>query len=107
MRKLAAAFVVVLGCGGHGDGAGAVVTAVSAVAAAGVNRAVTKDCWGQCLGGLVCDRESGVCVKRPPCGGVCKDDETCDDTGATERGVRKEGSWWASYGAALDAGDAE
>ena len=106
MRKLAAAFAVLLGCGGHGDAAGAVVTAVTHVALTGVNRAITKDCWGQCLGGLVCDHASGVCVKRPPCGDVCKSDETCDDTGAAERCVRKEGSWWAIRDAGTDAGDA-
>jgi hypothetical protein len=107
MRKLAAAWILLLACGCHGDAAGAVVTGAAAVAAAGVNRAVTKDCWGQCLHGLVCDRASGLCVKRPPCGGACPADETCDDTGAAERCVRKEGSWWAFHDAGMDAADAE
>jgi hypothetical protein len=33
------------------------------VAAAGVNRAVTGQCWAACRPGLVCDRASGLCVE--------------------------------------------
>src|SRR5690349_5803693 len=34
-----------------------------AVAAAGVNRAVTGDCWASCREGMVCDHATGFCVE--------------------------------------------
>ncbi|HEY3497844.1 MAG TPA: hypothetical protein VGK73_24265 [Polyangiaceae bacterium] len=32
-----------------------------AVAATGIHRAATKDCWGRCSPGYLCDQESGLC----------------------------------------------
>jgi hypothetical protein len=34
-----------------------------AVAAAGINRAATHECWAACRPGTVCDRRSGLCVE--------------------------------------------
>ena len=42
---------------------GAVVGTGLAVAAAGLNRAVTHECWAACRPGLECDRASGLCVE--------------------------------------------
>jgi hypothetical protein len=34
-----------------------------AVAATGVHRALTKDCWGRCSPGYLCNEESGFCER--------------------------------------------
>ncbi len=86
-----------IACGGKSDYVGAALTAGAGVGAAGVNRAITKDCWGQCLHGLVCDHGSGLCVERAPCGGRCGPDETCEE-GAVARCV-------PAFGFTTDAGD--
>ena len=46
---------------------GAAVGAAFGVAAAGVNRAITGDCWASCRPGTRCDRKSGLCerIERP------------------------------------------
>jgi len=56
----------------------AAVMAGTGVAAVGVNRSLTGDCWGWCGAGSVCDRDSGLCV-RQPCGGNCRYDEACEN----------------------------
>ena len=56
----------------------AAVMAGTGVAAVGVNRSLTGDCWGWCHAGSVCDRDSGLCV-RQPCGGECQYDELCEN----------------------------
>jgi len=43
--------------------AGAAVTLAAGVAGAGIYRATSGGCWGQCLDGTVCDRPSGRCVR--------------------------------------------
>jgi len=50
------------GCKSAGQVAAAAITVGAAVAAAAINRAATKDCWGRCGGGMMCDRRSGMCV---------------------------------------------
>jgi hypothetical protein len=42
---------------------GAALGAAFGVAAAGVNRALTGDCWASCLPGTYCDNPSGLCKK--------------------------------------------
>jgi hypothetical protein len=54
----------------------AAVMAGTGVAAVGVNRRVTGDCWGSCGAHRMCDRDSGLCVPQP-CGGECRYDEIC------------------------------
>ncbi len=81
---LIGALGVVSGC--KGDATGAAVTAGAAVAGAGIYRATTGGCVAQCLGGLVCDRKSGLCVSRVPCNGRCDADEQCEE-GAVPRCV--------------------
>ena len=56
----------------------AAVMAGTGVAAVGVNRAVTGDCWGNCLGKTTCERDSGLCIPRP-CGDECRYDEVCEN----------------------------
>jgi hypothetical protein len=34
-----------------------------AVAAAGVNRAITHECWAACRPGTICDKATGLCVE--------------------------------------------
>jgi hypothetical protein len=56
----------------------AAVMGASGVAAVGVNRSVTGDCWGSCSAHHRCDRDSGMCV-RQPCGGECRINEACEN----------------------------
>lgn len=42
----------------------AAIGAGIAAAAAGINRAATKECWGSCRPGTVCDRETGLCKEE-------------------------------------------
>lgn len=79
--------VLFTACGDKNEIAGAAMSAGLGVAGAGVNRAVTKDCWAQCLNGRVCDHETGMCVERTSCGGRCTKDERCDEAGAVGRCV--------------------
>lgn len=79
------AVLVTVACGSSSNYAGAAAAAGLGVGAAGINRAITKDCWGQCLNGLVCDHNRGICVERAPCGGRCGPDERCEESGAFAR----------------------
>jgi hypothetical protein len=56
----------------------AAVMGASGVAAVGVNRSVTGDCWGSCSAHWMCNRDSGMCVRKP-CGGECRVDEVCEN----------------------------
>jgi len=68
MARAAALVVFALAasaCGGSersSQYAAAGVTLAAGVAGAGIYRATTGGCWGQCLDGTVCDRASGRCV---------------------------------------------
>lgn len=42
---------------------GAAIGAAFGVAAAGVNRAITGDCWASCRDGTRCNRKSGLCER--------------------------------------------
>jgi hypothetical protein len=60
-----------LACSGStmSTGGGSTVTKAAigtglALAAAGINRAVTHECWAACRPGLVCDHASGLCVEE-------------------------------------------
>lgn len=56
-----------LACGGSAGNttvASAAIGTGLAVAAAGINRAVNKECWAACRPGLVCNHESGLCVEE-------------------------------------------
>ena len=55
----------------------AAVMAGTGMAAVGVNRSLTGDCWGSCGAHRMCDRDSGMCVPQP-CGGECRYDEICE-----------------------------
>ena len=46
------------------------------VAAVGVHRARTGDCWGHCGPGLACDAKSGLCLSGQ-CEPACGNGETC------------------------------
>lgn len=56
-----------IACGGAKGGGSTVAQAALgtglAVAAAGINRAVSHECWAACRPGLECDRASGLCVE--------------------------------------------
>ena len=56
----------------------AAVMGATGVAAVGVNRSMTGDCWGSCYAPQVCERDSGLCVRRP-CDGECRIDEMCEN----------------------------
>ncbi len=88
---------------GAGDGAGAIATAGMGVAGAGVYRATTGGCWGQCLNGLVCDRASGMCVKHSMCTSRCAMHERCEE-GVVGRCVPILDS---TAGIAVDAGTSD
>jgi hypothetical protein len=58
-----------IACGGGQGSAGSTVTQAAvgtglAVAAAGLNRAVSHECGAACRPGLVCDQASGLCVEQ-------------------------------------------
>ena len=46
------------------------------VAAVGINRAITDECWAACTPGYVCDHESGLCVQGE-CLPRCSEDQVC------------------------------
>ena len=62
-------------CGG-GNYTGAGIGLGAAVTGAGLNRAVTGDCWAACTPGYGCDRKRGTCV-RVECVPECSADEHC------------------------------
>jgi hypothetical protein len=65
---------------GHGAATnygGAASFAAEGAGLTALDRKLTGDCWGQCLNGLVCDHQRGVCVERAPCGGRCAPTERC------------------------------
>ena len=74
-----ALLALAVGACGRSDYLGAAVTGGLGIAGAGVHRATTKGCWGQCLNGLVCDQASGMCVEHARCGGKCGRNETCEE----------------------------
>jgi hypothetical protein len=63
IRALVLLLPLALGCGSsHQDKyAEAAVGTGIAVAMTGVHRAATKDCWGRCSPGYLCNEESGLC----------------------------------------------
>ena len=77
----------------------AAVMAGTGVAAVAVNRKVTGDCWGNCLGKTTCDRDSGLCIPRP-CGDECRYDEVCVNERCVFRPREQPGS-------AIDADSAD
>lgn len=62
-------------CGGSTEAQAVAATAVM-VAATGVNRALTGECWAACTPGHVCDHESGLCVAGE-CSPTCPETQTC------------------------------
>lgn len=52
-------------CGGNNDAkyAQAAIGTGAVIAASGLNRAVTKDCWGTCSTGYACNETSGLCER--------------------------------------------
>jgi len=70
-RTAASVFVLVVtpsvfaACGppGANKAVNAAIGTGLAVAAAGVNRAITHECWAICQPGTVCDNASGLCVE--------------------------------------------
>ena len=61
---------------GHGNYGAAGVGLGAAVTGAGVNRAITGDCWAVCSPGYGCDKQRGTCV-RAECVPGCTTDEHC------------------------------
>lgn len=56
-------------CGASNEVQAVTGTAIM-IAATGVNRKLTGECWAACTPGYVCDYDSGMCVEgecRPPC----------------------------------------
>lgn len=72
-----------LGCSGSEAATAAVATGV-AVAATGVHRAATKDCWARCSKGYACNQKTGLCEPFE-CDPSCPDGTSCtiQATGAT------------------------
>lgn len=71
----AAVLMLLTACGGSTETQAVAATAVM-VAATGVNRALTRECWAACTPGYVCDHESGLCV-RGECSPECPETQTC------------------------------
>lgn len=62
-------------CGGSNESKAVAATAVM-VAATGVNRALTKECWAACTPGYVCNHESGLC-EPGECQPSCQETQVC------------------------------
>lgn len=86
MRVLALGCVVcfVGGCGQPDKYASAGIAAGIAVAAAGVNRAATDDCWAACQPGEACDHDRGICV-RIACRADCPPTHRCVESPRGDR----------------------
>ena len=65
-RSLLALLLVLapVACGSPANVTGAALGTGLAVAAAGINRAVTHECWAACRPGQECDQTSGLCVEQ-------------------------------------------
>jgi hypothetical protein len=74
VRVFVVSFVAVACGGGNYRAAG--IGLGAAVTGAGVNRALTGDCWAVCSPGYGCDRQRGTCV-RAECTPACTPDEQC------------------------------
>jgi hypothetical protein len=61
---------------GQGNYTAAGVALGASVTGAGVNRAITGDCWAVCSPGYGCDRQRGTCV-RAECAPGCTPDQHC------------------------------
>ena len=84
---LAGCLLLVSSCSSGSDVAAAVVGAGAAVAVAGVNRAVTGECWASCPPGKQCDEDSGTCVDLP-CRGECPPETYCARVHGEERCIQ-------------------
>lgn len=70
----------VSGCAPHSTGSsvsGGLSGAAGLVSANALNRAANGACWGECSGGKVCDKESGLCVAAT-CDPPCRQDQMCE-----------------------------
>jgi hypothetical protein len=83
----------------------AAVMAGTGVAAVAVNRSVTGDCWGNCLGKTMCERDSGLCIPRP-CGDECRYDEVCVNDRCVMRRREQPGAM-TDDGGVSEPGDGE
>jgi hypothetical protein len=79
---------------------GAAVFGGSAVAATGVNRAITGGCWAACPTGRVCNHETGTCDLLP-CSSHCPADLKCERVGGEDVCVTPRSE---SLGVPTDAG---
>ena len=71
---------VSVGCGSSSEAVEAIATAGIAVAATGVHRAITGDCWGRCSVGYTCNEKSGFC-EPGECYPSCPGGYTCNIRG--------------------------
>ena len=72
-------FAALGGCSGTSEGGRAAIGAGVAIAATGIHRAATGDCWGRCSPGYVCNSESGFC-EPGECNPTCPDGYSCTVT---------------------------
>ena len=79
LRRVAALAIASLlalpACKSAGQVAAAAITVGAAVAAAAIDHAASKSCWGACRVGEMCDRSSGLCVPLDELSPVSDDDE--------------------------------
>ena len=87
MRRLLIAALIIAGCRGSGDIAGAAIATAVALTASGVSRAV-GGCYASCPTGTVCNEITGLC-ETLPCRGLCAENETCDESGVIAKCVNK------------------
>ena len=89
---------------GQNDPLGAAVLAGSAVAATGVNRAVTHGCYSSCPYGTSCNHDTGMCEKLT-C--ACRADLVCERIGGENVCVGRKAPDKASDGGADGSAAAE
>jgi hypothetical protein len=101
--------VVLMACSGPQNkinAANAAITAGAAVAAAAIVRAATDECWAYaCPNGLVCDKDSGMCVE-PPELAAGPTPETEDERKAAGCIQEDDGSWLCPDDPKTNAADA-
>jgi len=86
-----AATLVLPACGASNE-VKAVTGAAVLIAATGVNRELTGECWAACTPGYVCDHESGMCVEGE-CRPACPETQACVRMDAGLTCVDKGTAW--------------
>lgn len=79
-------FALAGGCGTQNQGTQAAIGTGVVVAASGINRAATKECWARCSAGYLCNQKTGLC-EPGECTPACPSGYACTVTPTETRCV--------------------